>query len=168
MFVLLLLVLALVVTVGGIVAIGAVALAHQRRRIAAENQVVPGTATRAPTAWARSHDPEARLHRRLRDAMTALRAVTAYDTAATVTLRADLEQSALALDDHLVAISMLRPDARTAQLAQAERAVAAVEAGVADYATAATQPDLRALEADLAGVRERLRTADDFRRGIGS
>ena len=168
MFVLLLLVLALVVIVGGIVAIGAVALAHQRRRIAAENQVVPGTATRAPTAWARSHDPEARLHRRLRDAMTALRAVTAYDTAATVTLRADLEQSALALDDHLVAISMLHSDARTAQLAQAERAVAAVEAGVADYATAATQPDLRALEADLAGVRERLRTADDFRRGIGS
>ncbi|WP_030517658.1 hypothetical protein [Nocardia sp. NRRL WC-3656] len=168
MFVLLLLVLALVVIVGGIVAIGAVALAHQRRRIAAENQVVPGTATRAPTAWARSHDPEARLHRRLRDAMTALRAVTAYDTAATVTLRADLEQSALALDDHLVAISMLHSDSRTAQLAQAEHAVAAVEAGVADYATAATQPDLSALEADLAGVRERLRTADDLRRGIGS
>lgn len=167
MFVLLLLVLALVVILGGIVAIGAVALAHQRRRIAAENQVVPGTATRAPTAWARSHDPEARLHRRLRDAMTALRAVTAYDTAATVTLRADLEQSALALDDHLVAISMLHSDARTAQLAQIERAVAAVEAGVADYATAATQPDLSALEADLTGVRERLRTADDLRRGIG-
>ncbi|MFG3524182.1 hypothetical protein ACGF5S_28280 [Nocardia nova] len=167
MIVLLLLVLALVVIVGGIVAIGAVALAHQRRRIAAENQVVPGTATRAPTAWARSHEPEARLHRRLRDAMTALRAVTAYDTAATVTLRADLEQSALALDDHLVAISMLHSDARTAQLAQTERAVAAVEAGVADYATAATQPDLSALEADLTGVRERLRTADDLRRGIG-
>ncbi|MFF0454618.1 hypothetical protein [Nocardia africana] len=168
MFVLLLLVLALVVIVGGVVAIGAVALAHQRRRIAAENQVVPGTATRAPSAWARSHDPEARLHRRLRDAMMALRAVTAYDTAATVTLRADLEQSALALDDHLVAISMLHPDARTAQLAQADRAVAAIEAGVAEYATAATQPDLSALEADLAGVRARLRTADDLRRGIGA
>ncbi|MCC3314021.1 hypothetical protein [Nocardia africana] len=168
MFVLLLLVLGLVVIVGGVVAIGLVALAHQRRRIAAENQVVPGTATRAPSSWARSHDPEARLHRRLRDAMTALRAVTAYDTAATVTLRADLEQSALALDDHLVAISMLHPDARTPQLAQADRAVAAVEAGVADYATAATQPDLSALEADLAGVRARLRTADDLRRGIGA
>ncbi|WP_063009715.1 hypothetical protein [Nocardia kruczakiae] len=168
MFVLLLLVLALLLIVGGAVAAGAVALAHQRRRIAAENQVVPGTATRAPAAWARSHDPEARLHRRLRDAMTALRAVTAYDTAATVTLRADLEQSALALDDHLVAISMLRPDARTAQRAQAERAVAAVEAGVADYATAATRPDLGALEADLAQVRARLTTADDLRRGIGS
>ncbi|MBF4997110.1 hypothetical protein IRT45_08075 [Nocardia sp. BSTN01] len=168
MFVLLLLVLVFLVIVGGAVAVGAVALAHQRRRIAAENQVVPGTATRAPSAWARSHDPEARLHRRLRDAMAALRAVTAYDTAATVTLRADLEQSALALDDHLVAISMLRPDARTAQRAQAERAVAAVEAGVADYATAATRPDLGALESDLAGVRARLRTADELRRGIGS
>jgi hypothetical protein len=63
---------------------------------------------------------------------------------------------------------MLHPDARTAQRAQAERAVAAVEAGVADYATAATRPDLGALEADLAEVRARLRTADDLRRGIGS
>jgi hypothetical protein len=162
-----LILLALLVLAGGAVAILLVIARHQRRSIAFDNQVVPGMPTRAPVSWALSHDPEARLHRRLRDAMTALRAVNAYDTAASVGLRAGLEQSALALDDHLVAIAALAPAQRGHQLGDATRAVAAVEAGVAHYATAATTPDMAALEADLAGVQSQLETVALLRKGLG-
>ncbi|WP_227982502.1 hypothetical protein [Nocardia spumae] len=163
----LLLLLAFLVVTGGVIAVGVVAWNHQRRRITAENQVVPGIATRAPESWARSHDPEARLHRRLRDAVAALRAVPAYDTAATVTLRADLEQSAAALDDHLVAISGLRPELRQPPRDRAAEAVTTIEAGVAEYARAATQPDPSAVAAGLAGVREQLRIVGDIQQGLG-
>ncbi len=37
------------------------------------NEVVPGVPTSAPKAWAGAHTPEARLHRRLRDAVMASR-----------------------------------------------------------------------------------------------
>lgn len=166
--VLLLLLLILLVIIGGAVALAVVAMSRQRRQVTLANQVVPGVPTRAPESWALSHDPEARLHRRLRDAIVALHAVTAYDTAATVTLRANLEQAALAMDEHLIALSGLRPEYRQPRLAKAEEGVAAIEAGVAEYAGAATQPDPAALDAGLAGVQYRLRMVGDIQQGLGS
>ncbi|AHH18058.1 hypothetical protein NONO_c32710 [Nocardia nova SH22a] len=166
--VLLLLLFVVVLVVGGGAALAVVAVnTGQRRRVSAANQLVPGVPSRAPESWALSHDPEARLHRRLRDAMAALRAVTAYDTVTTVTLRANLEQAALAMDDHLIAISALRPEHREPRLAKAAEGVAAIEAGVAEYAGAATQPDPAALDAGLAGVQDRLRMVGDIQRGFG-
>ncbi|MEV5650748.1 hypothetical protein AB0L57_21070 [Nocardia sp. NPDC052254] len=166
--VLLLFLLVVLLIVGGAVVLAVVTLNKQRHKLTLANQVVPGVPTRAPQSWALSHDPEARLHRRLRDAIAALHAVTAYDTAVTVTLRANLEQAALAMDDHLIAISGLRGEYREPRLAKAEEGVVAIEAAVAEYAGATTQPDPAALDAGLAGVQDRLRMADDIAHGLGS
>ncbi|MBU3061988.1 hypothetical protein KO481_10685 [Nocardia sp. NEAU-G5] len=149
---LLLIVLALLVLVGGVVAILMVIGRHQKQSIAYDNQVVPGMPSLAPPSWAGSHDPEAKLHRRLRDAVRALHTVNAYDTAASVNLRAGLEQSALAVDNHLIAIAALPQPHRDQALPDATASVEAVEAGVAQYASATTKPDPVAFEAGLQGV----------------
>lgn len=150
--VLLLILLALLVLVGGVVAIVMVIARHQKQSIAYDNQVVPGIPSNAPASWAGSHDPEARLHRRLRDAIRALYGVNAYDTASSVNLRAGLEQSAMAVDSHLIAIATLPQSHRDQALPDATAAVEAVEAGVAQYVSAMTKPDPVAFEAGLQGV----------------
>jgi len=150
--ILLLIVLALLVLVGGAVAILMVVARHQKQTIAYDNEVVPGMPSNAPPSWAGSHDPEARLHRRLRDAVRALRNVNAYDTASSVNLRAGLEQSAFAVDNHLVAVSALPQTHRDQALADATSSVEAIEAGVAQYVSATTKPDPVAFETGLQGV----------------
>ncbi|MBY8860526.1 hypothetical protein K7711_28930 [Nocardia sp. CA2R105] len=150
--VLLLILLALLVLVGGVAAIVMTIARHQKQSIAYDNQIVPGMPSNAPSSWAGSHDPEARLHRRLRDAIRALHGVNAYDTASSVNLRAGLEQSALAVDNHLIAIATLPQSHRDQALPDATAAVEAVEAGVAQYVSATTKPDPVALEAGLQGV----------------
>lgn len=53
--------------------------------------LIPGVPTNAPASWAGSHDPEARMHRRLRDALAALRANRDFDDdGALLPLRVDL------------------------------------------------------------------------------
>ncbi|RUP05466.1 MAG: hypothetical protein EKK34_08815 [Mycobacterium sp.] len=150
------------------VAAAAVAVVHhrQQRAITDANQLIPGRPTRAPRSWAVSHDPEARLHRRLRDAMTALYAVNAIDTGTTIVLRADLEQTALDLDDHLVAIAQLAPSHRDELLATITATVESIEAAVARYATAATMPDAGTLEADLATVQQHLDVTREVQRRL--
>jgi len=158
------LVLFLVITaVIGLAVVGIAAIArHQKHAIADTNEIIPGEPTRAPLSWAGLHDPEARLHRRLRDAMTALRAVDSLENGTTIFLRSSLRQSALNLDDHLVAVSLLAADHKTKQLQTITTAVQCIEAGVAQYAAAAARPDTTALEADLAAVQHQLDTAADL------
>ncbi|NNH74718.1 hypothetical protein HLB23_33540 [Nocardia uniformis] len=155
-------VIALLVFVAAAAA-AAVVVRRQRRDVVERNQVVPGRPTNAPLSWAGSHDPEARLHRRLRDAMTALRTVAAIDDATTIGLRASIEESAVAVDNQLVSIAALAREYREQRLPQAHRAVECVEAAVAQYATAATRHATTALEADLADVRAQLAVVAEIR-----
>lgn len=96
------------------------------------NEIIPGVPTSAPKAWAGAHSPEARLHRRLRDAMTALRANRSLDEPALVEVRETLEREALALDDRLVAAAALPKTVREEPIRRVAGAVDAVEAVVAD------------------------------------
>ena len=140
---------------------------RQQGRFAAANEVVPGVPTSAPASWAGSHDPEARLHRRLRDAMASLRAGPSASTVRRE-LRVELEQQALALDESLVAIAGAplaqahRPLARVTDGVEAvERAVAEVAGAAAEEATArleAAVADLRTQQVDLAEIRGRSST----------
>jgi hypothetical protein len=150
------LILALALVVGLTVAVIALVGHNQQRAITRENQLIPGRPTHAPRSWAVSHDPEARLHRRLRDAMTALHATNALDTGTTIVLRADLEQTALDLDDHLVAVAQLKSVHKVEMLQTVTTTVECIEDAVARYAAAATMPDTAALEADLATVQRQL------------
>lgn len=96
------------------------------------NEVIPGVATRAPKAWAGAHSPEARLHRRLRDSMTALRANRTLDEPALIEVRESLEREALAIDEQLIAAAALPARVRDEPMARVATAVESVEAAVAE------------------------------------
>jgi hypothetical protein len=124
------------------------------------NEIIPGVPTSAPKAWAGAHSPEARLHRRLRDAMTALRANRSLDEPALVGVREALEREALAIDERLVAAAALPKGTRDEPIQQVALAVDAVEATVADIVsrrgpgTAGTEQALEEVRARLAAVEE--------------
>jgi hypothetical protein len=128
--------LVIAVVVLAAVAGGVVLAGRSRKEFKDANVVVPGRPTPAPGSWAGSHDPEARLHRRRRDAMTALRANQSFDDdGGLLDLRVDLEQQALALDERLVAVAALPEASKGQALFDIESAVAMVESAVASLAT---------------------------------
>src|ERR1700744_4875451 len=90
-------IVALILMVGLAVAVIAVVGHNQQRALARDNQLIPGRPTRAPKAWAVAHDPEARLHRRLRDAMTALHAANSVETGSPGLPRPGLGKTAIDL-----------------------------------------------------------------------
>jgi hypothetical protein len=106
----------------------------QKRKFAEANVVVPGTGTTAPAEWAGAHTPEARLHRRLRDAVAAVRANPAMEDAFRMDARVSLEQRALEVDERLIAVAALPERVRAEPLASVSAAVDAVEAAVAELA----------------------------------
>ncbi|MGW4245861.1 hypothetical protein [Nocardia sp. NPDC004722] len=148
--------------------VGGVMLLSKRQQAAtsAANEVIPGTPTRAPASWAGSHDPEARLHRRLRDAMTALRTANTLDDGTTIVLRAELEQAALAWDDRLVAMAALPSGARDPQRATATQGVETIEAAVAQYVSAATQRTAADVTAGLSAARAQLDIEAQIRKSL--
>lgn len=100
------------------------------------NEVVPGIASSAPTSWLGSHDPEARMHRRLLEAMKALRANQAFDhNGALLDLRVELEQQAVAIDAELVSTAALPMALRQEPLEVLAGAVETIEHAVAGLAT---------------------------------
>jgi hypothetical protein len=160
------LILALALIAGLTVAVVAFVGHKQQRAITRDNQLIPGRPTHAPRSWAVSYDSEARLHRRLRDAMTALHAADALDTGSTLVLRADLEQTALDLDDHLVTVAQLKSVHKAEMLQTITTTVECIEDAVARYAAAATMPDTAALEADLATVQRQLDITRELQRRL--
>lgn len=126
------------------------------------NEVIPGHRTNAPKAWAGAHSPEAKLHRRLRDAMTALRANRTLDEPALVPVREALEREALAVDDRLVAAAALPKGVRRRPLEQVGRAVDAIEHAVADVVLL-RGPGSRTTDEAIEGVRTRLAFVEEAR-----
>lgn len=143
-----LVVVAAVVALGvaGVVA-GVLSLRRGYRR---QGEVVPGVASEAPASWAGAHTPEARLHRRLGDAMRALAVHDATEDPALAAARTALEEQALAVDRRLVATAALAPRHRAEAIDTAERAVGAVEDAAASLSgrladAAAGRPTLEAV-----------------------
>lgn len=148
-------VLVILVVLAVLAGVGAMAVVKANRtQFAKANEVVPGVATRAPASWAGAHTPEARLHRRLRDAVAAL---PPRDDIERFEVRASLEQHALTVDEQLVAVAVLPERVRGEQLALVVAAVDAVEAGVAAL-TASRQGQLEPAKIDdaLARLNERV------------
>jgi hypothetical protein len=150
-------VVVLVVLVLAVLGGAAAVVSSTRRRYMLANQIVPGTATRAPASWAGAHTPEARLHRRLRDAVTALRANPAMEDAWALESRVSLEQHALAVDERLIAVAALPEGVRAEPLRTVVAAVDAVEAAVASLASAGPDLDRHAgLDQAMAQVEQRV------------
>lgn len=158
------LVLAVVVAIAALAA-GASALAKRSKRdYETGNTTVPGRSGTVPDSWGGSHDPEARLHRRLVDAMAALRANQSFDDdGALLDLRVALEQQALALDERLVATAALPAHLKVDPLAQVTEAVDEVERTVADLATTSAADARPALEAALEDLRMRTTLLSEVR-----
>lgn len=149
----------LVLLVGVLAAFALIAVVAARTKNAfeASNEVVPGRRSPAPSSWAGSHDAEALLHRRLRDAMAALRQNQLFDDDGTLLeLRVELEQQAIMLDERLVGLAALPASIRDEPRAELTADVAMVEQAVADLVRTTTASARPALEATLARIRERL------------
>ena len=140
-----------------ILVVGAVAYLALRhaRDFSDANEVIPGVPTSAPKAWAGAHSVEARLHRRLRDSMTALRANRSLDEPALVQVREALEREALAIDDQLIAAAALPQRVRDEPLGQVATAVESLEAAVAEVVLL-RGPERATTEAAIEQVRTRL------------
>lgn len=146
--------LALVVVAAVVAA--TVVVRTQKRRYAAANEVVPGASTGAPAEWAGAHTPEARLHRRLRDAVAALRANPAMEDAYRIDARVSLEQHAVSVDERLVAVAALPERVRAEPLAGVAAAVDAVEAAVASLVAAPAPEAPSGLDRAMAEVESRV------------
>lgn len=160
---LIILVVLLVLVAAGVA--GAVVLAGKSKKEYKDaNQVVPGAPTSAPSSWAGSHDAEAKLHRRLRDAMKALRANQSFDDdGGLLDLRVDLEQQALALDERLVAVAAL-PEANKGQaLFDIESAVTMIEKAVASLASRSVAEVRPVVEQAVDRVEERTSMLEQVR-----
>ena len=132
--------LLLVLVVAAVVAFVIAASVRARRDFHEQNQVVPGITSKAPASWAGAHSPEARLHRRLRDAVIA--AHTAADTLdvpiGTAITRLDSE--AVIIDDRLVAAAALPKPHREPAIERIESAVTTLEVTVATIVERASEP----------------------------
>lgn len=134
-----------------------VALPLRRQRQA--NQVVPGVPTRAPRAWAGAHSPEARLHRRLRDVVAALRSLPMSGNFA-ADGRRTVEQYVLTLDERLIAVAALPGAVRAEPLAKVTADVQRLESSVAELVSQVVagsvghEQAFRELSEDLAHFRE--------------
>ncbi len=135
------------------------------------NEIIPGVPTTAPKEWAGAHSPEARLHRRLRDAMTALRANRALDSPEVVEVREALERAALEVDDRLIAAAALPGRHKDEQVASVGDAVDAIEQAVTDVvalrgpASADVEQALLQARTRLALVQEARNELDDLAAG---
>jgi hypothetical protein len=134
----------------------AAAIARMRRQYVRSNDVVPGVATGAPAAWAGAHSPEARLHRRLRDAVAAVRAAPPGDGVGVLDARTIFEQQALGVDQRLVAVAALPDGVRAGHVGEVASAVEAIESAAAALVAATGEGlDAAALQRVVAEVVER-------------
>ncbi len=95
-----------VLVVGGLAAAAVLGGKAVGKNAEKKNQVVAGIPSNAPANWYGSHEPEAKLHRRVRDAVTGLQE-TPTDDPNMFEVRASVEREAVSLDNQIVAASKL-------------------------------------------------------------
>jgi hypothetical protein len=113
-----------------------------------------------------SHDPEVRLQRRLREAISVLNTADGFENEMTIVLRAGMRQCAVEFDEHLVAVSLWPTNQKTVPLQTIAAAIELIEIGVAQYITATAKADPAAMEGGLAAVRSRLSAAAKLQRSL--
>lgn len=152
--------------VGAIAAIAALAK-QSKDSFEVAGQLIPGMPTSAPASWAGSHDPEARLHRRLRDALVALRANQVFDhSGSLLDMRVELEQQALEVDEQLVATAALPLSMRGEPLDRLTEAVVSIERAVSDLAGESASTVAIRLEAVLDDLKARTSTVAQAREAL--
>ena len=163
-------ILLIVLLLGALAVAGGVvfALALSRKgqeRMTAQHELIPGVATAAPREWGGAHSPEAKMHRRLRDAIAGLRAQAGSpgEDVELLELRVEVEQQAIAVDHRLIAAAALPPTVRGQALAEVEQAVAAIEQAAGAVAAEIAATGIGGDDRSLAELNDRVRAAADSR-----
>lgn len=145
--------LILILVVAAIIGFGVTLAVRARQEFRRQNEVVPGVPSEAPASWAGAHSPEARLHRRLRDAVAAAHQAAEVSSVDLGPATSRIDAEAAALDDRLVAAAALAASHRAAAVQRLDPLVASLEATVASLVERVSDP---------AGPRELLEgTLDD-------
>jgi hypothetical protein len=154
-----------ILMVMGMLTAGAIVLVYMRMQ--RRNRVSPDLKSPAPLMWLWSPQAVARLHRRLRDAVTVARMVRGHvgadDDSRIVTACHDLEKEAIALDNHLALVARLPARSRravmpklVAELGKVERAASQVSMMAARAAVPSQLPGQRSALDDLVAELELL------------
>ncbi|MEY2455712.1 MAG: hypothetical protein QOK06_806 [Acidimicrobiaceae bacterium] len=151
---------ALLVASAVFVAMFVAALFYARHRLKRQLRLRPSTPSKAPTSWLVSTGESARLHRRLRRATAAARAMPGAGSSTLAPLVTEIEEHAIVLEAHLVAAYRLKGRGRStrrAVAAQVKELEAVVARLVKSSLSAPTVAALPGAPADrLAEVTERL------------
>jgi hypothetical protein len=132
--ILVLVMLALVIVVGAVVAFAVMLARRSRAQLAAGVEVLPGMPAGAPPEWAGQHTPEAKMHRRLTGLARTLAAAPLGD-AASIERKVGVERRLQELDTRLIALAVVPDAARREAVDALEPEVAAAEAQVVALAT---------------------------------
>lgn len=141
------------------VALGAQRVKQNARR---SQEIAPGQRSAAPLGWAGAHTPEAKLHRRLGDAMSGLRRATKDDQLVATNVDV-VEREALKIDDQLVAASHLPARLKGPAIEELSVAVDQIEDVSAQLILRSAELSAGDVKAQLDELSERLQLLDQAR-----
>lgn len=131
----------LVVAVGAVVGFGVALALRSKQEFATQNEVVPGRKSPAPASWAGAHSREAKLHRRLGDAVKGARQNPRFVELGLAAQMTAIEAEALAIDERLVAAAGLPSAHRDAAIDPLEQHVVELETAIVELVTSVSVAD---------------------------
>jgi len=131
----------LILAVAAVVGFGVALAVRSKREFGEQNQVVPGRSSPAPASWAGAHSREARLHRRLGDAVRGAHANPRFVELGLAAQMRAIDAEAMAIDERLVAAAALPAAHRDGAIDPLEANVVQLEAAIADMVTSISVAD---------------------------
>ena len=131
----------LALTVVAVIGFGIALALRSKQEFTEQNQVVPGRKSPAPASWAGAHSREAKLHRRLGDAVRGAHENPRFVELGLAAQMHAIDAEALAIDERLVAAAALPASHRDAAIDALEGHVERLEATIAEVVTSVTVAD---------------------------
>ena len=131
----------LVLTVAAVVGFGIALAVRSKHEFGEQNQVVPGRPSPAPASWAGAHSREAKLHRRLGDAVKGAHANPRFVELGLAAQMQAVDAEAMAIDERLVAAAALPAAHRDAAIDPLEANVVQLEGAIADMVNSISVAD---------------------------
>jgi hypothetical protein len=131
----------LVLSIAAVGVFSVMLAARSKKEFAEQNEVVPGQKSPAPASWAGAHSREAKLHRRLGDAVRGARANPRFVELGLASQMNTIEAEALAIDERLVAAASLPRSHKEPAIDDLEAHVDELESTIAEMVTSVTVAD---------------------------
>lgn len=131
----------LVLSVAAVGVLGVLLATRFKKEFAEQNEVVPGRKSPAPASWAGAHSREAKLHRRLGEAVRGAQANPRFVELGLAPQMNAIEAEALAIDERLVAAASLAAGHKEPAIDALETHVDELEATIAEMVTSVTVAD---------------------------